>query len=341
MLRNPIRRLIKRRLLSIRHKLTTRRRVQTQRKPVAVRHATRRWSKQVQSKPIVVRTNQRRRRQQNWRVKPKPMPVIAQPPPPPPVPSPPPPTETKQQLVDPVANIEHYSSNIVTELKRQMVPRFYDPVLTWPSLLRPIFVISMRSHRYRNLQSQLKHWHSLLTLLPATDGRKIQMDHWIKTGRLRNTTLTNGQVGCYESHVRIWKRIVEQNLPYAMVIEDDADIKYSQTTVDQLNQMLDELKQVPYWDIVYIGNIALHPFKRQVTDHLFQMSNWEGTYTYYISNKCAKRFLETVFPIHLSIDMYMAEQFIKHNLLALALRPALNWIMPNYVSDTIFGIQMT
>jgi hypothetical protein len=251
------------------------------------------------------------------------------PPPPPPLPKP-------QILTLPASplpfNIEDYAVNS-NDFKTQ--PIRVDQDLKWPSFLTPIYVLSMRPYRYNDLVQRFKNWSNLLTLVPAIDGSKINYDDWgCKLGRLK-VCQTRGRIGCYESHVRIWKRLLDANLPHALVLEDDADIHYNEKTVAYLTQCLQELQQVPNWDIVYIGNNTLHPFKRQVTEHLFELTNWEGAYTYLIRNRCAKIFYDNAFPITDAVDLYMAEQFQKHNLLALALHPRLNYVVESYPSDTI------
>src|SRR5262245_54110856 len=34
--------------------------------------------------------------------------------------------------------------------------------------------------------------------------------------------LTPGEIGCYASHLALWRRIVHENLPAALICEDDA-----------------------------------------------------------------------------------------------------------------------
>jgi GR25 family glycosyltransferase involved in LPS biosynthesis len=145
--------------------------------------------------------------------------------------------------------------------------------------------------------------------------------------------------------VRIWQKIVDENLPYALVLEDDANIEYSQQTVDRLQEMLTELNKLPKWDIVYLGNTTFYPpyqprcpFKSKHSEHLFEVSTWEGTYTYFISNACARAFVKNAFPVRGAIDIYMSEQFTQQNLTALSMVPALNFTM-NYPSDTTRNIE--
>nr|WP_261763585.1 glycosyltransferase family 25 protein [Rickettsia parkeri] len=37
-----------------------------------------------------------------------------------------------------------------------------------------------------------------------------------------NHTLTAGELGCYCNHREIWLKMVKDNIPYALIIKDDA-----------------------------------------------------------------------------------------------------------------------
>jgi len=246
---------------------------------------------------------------------------------------------TPHEFIPPEFEIEEYTSRICDEWKSTRLPEPATKILQWPISLKPIFALSLRIERFEALMERMKHWKSLVQLFPATDGRKINIDHWWQIGRLKEH-LTNGQVGCYESHCRMWKKIVDDNLPYALILEDDADIVYSQETVSRLEEVLSELKTIS-WDIVYIGNFTaipgrgpLQPFKRKVTDHLFEMSTWDGLHTYYLSNRCARLLLRHAFPIECAVDIYIHHQVSKQNMLALSMVPGLDFVVPN-VSDTL------
>jgi glycosyl transferase, family 25 len=251
-------------------------------------------------------------------------PALFPPPPPPPLPEPP-----------FHFNVKDYTCGILEEYRQAKKP-VVDPrieELKWPEELRPIFVVSIRIARYLDMMDRMKHWAQYLELFPATDGRRIPYEKCLKSGHIGAHCISHGQLGCYESHVRVWQEIVDRDLPYALVLEDDADVRYEQKTVDVLTQMLKELKEVPDWDIVYIGNISLHPFKCQRTEHLFEMTNWEGTFMYYVSNKGARKFLKHAIPVRIPVDVYMGSQYGPQEMVPLALIPRLAHCVQS-ISDT-------
>ena len=62
--------------------------------------------------------------------------------------------------------------------------------------------------------------------------------------------LSNGQKGCSQSHINIWRHIVENNLEYAFILEDDAcfDKDWKQKLDDFFNS-----NQDTEWDAVFLN----------------------------------------------------------------------------------------
>jgi glycosyl transferase family 25 len=62
--------------------------------------------------------------------------------------------------------------------------------------------------------------------------------------------LNNGQKACSQSHINIWKHVVDNNLEYALILEDDAcfDKKWK----EKLNQFC-VLNQDGEWDAIFLN----------------------------------------------------------------------------------------
>jgi hypothetical protein len=116
-------------------------------------------------------------------------------------------------------------------------------------------------------------------------------------------------IGCYQSHLSLYKRIVDQNLPYAIIFEDDVD------PVDgwdvKLMEYLDELG--PNFDLLLLGYHSEYMVKdvhtnpilaqglsalgicrpfSQRTDHIVTPTTFGGTHAYMISRKGAQKLLD-------------------------------------------------
>lgn len=90
----------------------------------------------------------------------------------------------------------------------------------------------------------------------GTDGINIQTLYDIPV-HLDLTKLSRGEVGAFCSHVRIWKDIVEQGHPYAVVFEDDVQFvdNFREKFTDQFEWICNNLGD---WDIIYLGGRQLN-----------------------------------------------------------------------------------
>jgi GR25 family glycosyltransferase involved in LPS biosynthesis len=110
---------------------------------------------------------------------------------------------------------------------------------------------------------------------PATDG---------KQGAPQGIRITESEWGCADSHIRIWKDIVEQNYSVALVFEDDVRI---------LPQFSEKLEQVlaeapPNWDIINLGTMDGRDRGERVSPLLREGATY-GTHCYLISNRGARK----------------------------------------------------
>ena len=64
--------------------------------------------------------------------------------------------------------------------------------------------------------------------------------------------LNGGQIGCALSHYNVLRTIVERQLPWAIVLEDDVAV--IEDFPDALRPVLEQLAVVPGADIVYLGH---------------------------------------------------------------------------------------
>jgi len=94
----------------------------------------------------------------------------------------------------------------------------------------PIFVVSLHDARCRRreIAHQLQELDLSFEISDATDGRsgltRAQEKLIDRPGTLAalGRRMTDAEYACAISHLRIWQRIVEQKLPGAIILEDDA-----------------------------------------------------------------------------------------------------------------------
>jgi len=157
--------------------------------------------------------------------------------------------------------------------------------------------------------------------IEAIDGRELpNVDDYRKKSRNVHTLtgmLTPGEVGCILSHQKIFRKIMEEKLPYALIMEDDVDIAPS------IHEILDYLEYANFpFDICFLGH---HKLKREVKPFLNINDKFElncvneivwGAHGYVISLPCAVRMLEKTSEFEDSVDFYTGDYRV-NNILCL------------------------
>lgn len=102
------------------------------------------------------------------------------------------------------------------------------------------FCISLKSkpERWLRMQSRFDYFNMEVTQWDASTAENIT-DHFFHC-------LNDGQKGCAQSHINIWRHMLEHNLEYALILEDDA-----QFDKDWLNKLKTFNKE--NWDIICLN----------------------------------------------------------------------------------------
>lgn len=97
--------------------------------------------------------------------------------------------------------------------------------------------------------------------------------------------LNNGQKCCAQSHINIWRHIIENNLEYALILEDDAC--FDKKWLEKINLFFNE-NQDQEWDGLFLN----------ASEPQFPLNNWLKASEqvlcggYILSNKGARTILE-------------------------------------------------
>lgn len=112
-------------------------------------------------------------------------------------------------------------------------------------------------HRLADAKVQLDSLGMPFERISAVDGTKLTEAEKAcfdqdKAKKRYHYDLTWGEIGCYLSHIRCWQRIVDEQLDYAIVLEDDQKL-----TPDfaKVHDVLAKLER--NWSFIKLGN----PFK--------------------------------------------------------------------------------
>ena len=115
-----------------------------------------------------------------------------------------------------------------------------------------------------------------------------------------------GTIGCYLSHINIWKEFLQSQHSYALIFEDDVEFepKKLKKLVDLLLSASDE------WDLVNI-DVNRHGFSKPVKQlsQLFRLVKFRvrvgNTSCYLVNRKAAMALVQKSLPISMPVDHYM------------------------------------
>lgn len=199
-----------------------------------------------------------------------------------------------------------------------------------------VFVINLARDQARrvHMESLLKKLAIRAEFVSAVDGKMLpstarQAYDAKKALRVYGVEMLDNELGCYLSHYRIYTRIVNEKLPYALIFEDDIDI--SPTLPSIVNGLVSEI--TPTWLVVRLHSMRpkvvaakTKKFKGKLIKQLphsalMQLNTHTlGAGAYLISQAGAKRMLEYGAKIFMPIDQTM-DRFWENGITPYIVRP--------------------
>lgn len=127
----------------------------------------------------------------------------------------------------------------------------------------------------------------------------------IKIGkRSTNRELTKGAIGCYLSHIVIYNYMIQNNIPYVLIFEDDCNISES---YNDFWKKISSIKIPPDTDIfLFNANIHEYNLKNCPSNNVCQVFFFYGTHFYLITLSGAHKVLKYLLPIKYQIDNSMS-----------------------------------
>ena len=187
----------------------------------------------------------------------------------------------------------------------------------------PVFYISFTQKP--DLEQKLKkRQFTDINHFPAVNGKKLDLDYLYKTGKIGNRVfyeLTHGRsdgagisskgaLGCYLSHISLYKKMVDEDIPYAIISEDDTILKKFKK--NKLNNIVTEVyQQEP--DTLLLFGVHSNEFKKEslsdensLQKDIDQVQKFYGTHFYMISKETCKKILKHALPIEMQIDSFLS-----------------------------------
>ena len=120
-------------------------------------------------------------------------------------------------------------------------------------------------------------------------------------GRTSNEGIVSmGAIGCYLSHINIWKEMLaDPNISAIAIFEDDVDTSQKDEVRQKLLNISEAIQKKDY-DILFMG------FSPRCNKNLPIINErYTGNYSYIITRSGAKKLLRFAFPIDMHLDAYI------------------------------------
>lgn len=115
-----------------------------------------------------------------------------------------------------------------------------------------------------------------------------------------------GGVGCALSHIGIWQKMVQHQIPIMLIFEDDAKIPHD--FVERANILIassPNLQDYSSWDMWLLASHQLYSKPLPDDPQVHDLQAFVTLSCYVLTLKGAEKMLADAFPIHCHIDFYM------------------------------------
>jgi glycosyl transferase family 25 len=176
-----------------------------------------------------------------------------------------------------------------------------------------MYVITLgKKERIANIKNQEKKINNKIQIFDAVNGSKLDINDLKNNNILANeNTLSEnynhkmGEIGCYLSHLNIYKKIKENNKKgYTIIFEDDFLIN-SDDLINEVKKTIDTLdsKNIDF-DFLFLGNLKDN-HGENIANNLYYIDknvNLYGTHGYVINNKNIDKIIDKINKIESPID---------------------------------------
>ena len=178
------------------------------------------------------------------------------------------------------------------------------------------YLINLNSRKDRfDITNNLLNKYNFKNVIryPAVNGKNISKNELIQiiepsamksildNYRKKHYDLSYGAVGCYLSHINIWKKFETNNLDYIIIFEDDANPVFNFTELQKIIK-----NNTPNdWDIILFGGI--YNKYKNVNNYIDKIYSFYETHAYIINKKGALKLLLKAFPIKKQLDSWLCD----------------------------------
>ncbi|KAM9327092.1 inactive glycosyltransferase 25 family member 3 [Gastrophryne carolinensis] len=261
------------------------------------------------------------------------------------------PAQPQQQIEDDKLNFVHLSLEAMVDGYPFSPSEYAGPLPKYPDKMgfNEVFLINLqrRPERRERMLRSLYELEISCRVMDAVDGRALNSSAIKSMGinllpgfydPFSGRTLTKGEVGCFLSHYKIWKEIVDRQLDVTLVFEDD--VRFEAFFKRKMIRLLDDVRESGLdWDLIYIGRKQVTTDPEKAVENVRNLVEAEYSYwtlCYMVSLQGAQKLLDAkplskMLPVDeflpIMSDKHPNEEYKKHfvnrNLKVFSVQPLL------------------
>jgi len=169
-----------------------------------------------------------------------------------------------------------------------------------------VFVINMArsTERRASMEQQLSLLNLDYEIVEAVDGSKLSYTDIMRETRPLNYALSCGEVGCALSHINIYRRITSEDIPLALILEDDALIDYRSV---EIMSGIEERNTLPP-TVTLLTEISQYidkpTFSLKEGYYIYDVPEASRSHGYIINQSAARKLIESLYPIWMVADRW-------------------------------------
>ncbi|KII68655.1 hypothetical protein RF11_01686 [Thelohanellus kitauei] len=141
--------------------------------------------------------------------------------------------------------------------------------------------------------------------IDAIDGTKLSNEEILHNTKPVSYAVTCGEIGCSLSHIKVYKKIEAENIPIALILEDDALLSHA--TVSALREIEELNLKKPTVillteDPKYIGNPL---YNTHLKNHkIYKVLEGACSHGYILNNSAARKMADFLYPVWMVADKW-------------------------------------
>lgn len=182
--------------------------------------------------------------------------------------------------------------------------------------INKVFVINLEKdkHRYINAINQFKKYRiTNYEFFKAINGNNLTDEEYKSyTTSIGYYITSPSMVGCGISHIKLWEKIVKENIQYSLILEDDFIFK--DNFINNFNELM---KNVPKkFDVLYLNsNIFVNKYLSldNINDYVYKPLFIIEFVGYVITLEGAKKLLKKINKVAYHIDFQITINYLFYN----------------------------